>query len=79
MPSCSEVLSIYKKFAALVHTRFSTTIHVFHADSACVYLYHLLRRFLVEQSTLAQFSSCARGQNGVAKASIATFMRRLVR
>jgi hypothetical protein len=56
MYSRSEVLSIYKKFAAMVCTQFSTPIHVFRADFAGEYISQSLRAFLVEEGTLAQFS-----------------------
>jgi hypothetical protein len=34
MKHCSEALSIYKNFSAMIHTYFETPIHVFHVDSA---------------------------------------------
>jgi hypothetical protein len=56
MCSHSEVLSIYKKFAAMVCTQFSTPIRVFHTDSIGEYISRSLRAFLAEEGTLAQLS-----------------------
>lgn len=52
----SEVLAIYQTFSAMVHTKFDTSIRVFHANSAGEYLFDALRQFLSMQGTLAQFS-----------------------
>ena len=68
MTSCSEVLSIYKRFAAMVHTQFSSPIRVFRADSAREYISKILRGVLSKQGTLPRFSfPGAHAQNGVAK------------
>ena len=75
--SSSEVLSISKKFATTLHTRFSTPSCVFHADFACEFINHLLRGFLAEQDALSQFS-CHGPDAQNCLLSIVTFLRQLV-
>jgi hypothetical protein len=48
LTSHSKVLSLYKRFAAMVHTQFSMPICVFRADSVGEYVSQMLRGFLVE-------------------------------
>ena len=48
MASRSELLLIYKRFAIMVQTQFSTPIRVFRADSAGEYISHMMRSFLAE-------------------------------
>jgi hypothetical protein len=68
MRSRSEVLSIYQRFAVMVHTQFSTPIRVFHVDCAGEYISKQLCGVLAEQGNLAQFSCLgAHAQNGVAE------------
>jgi hypothetical protein len=65
---CSEALSTYKNFSAMICTHFDTSIRVFHANSAGEYLFDALHQVLGEQGTLAQFSCpSAHAQNGVAE------------
>jgi transposase InsO family protein len=56
MSSRSEVLSIYKRFAAMVLTKFSTYIRVCRADSVGEYISKHLRGVLAEHGTLSEFS-----------------------
>jgi hypothetical protein len=68
MSSRSEVLSIYKKFAAIVYTQFSTPIRVFCVEFAGEYISHSLHAFLAVEGTVAQFSCPgAHAQNGLAE------------
>jgi hypothetical protein len=43
MKYCSETLSIYKNFSAIIRTHFDTSIRVFRADSTREYLSDALR------------------------------------
>jgi hypothetical protein len=62
----NDALPIYKTFSVMVHTHFDTSISVFSTDYVGEYLSDALRRVLVEQSTLAQFSCPGvHTQNGV--------------
>lgn len=64
--SRSEVLSIYKRFATMVHTHMH--IGVLRADFAGEYISNLLCGVLAEQATLAQFSCPGvDAHNGVAE------------
>jgi hypothetical protein len=68
MKHCSESLSIYKNFSAMIRTHFDTPIRVFRADSTREYLSDALRQVFAEQGTLAQFSCPgAHTQNRVAE------------
>jgi hypothetical protein len=77
--SRSEVLSIYERFATVVHTQFSTPICVFLADSAREYISQMLHGFLVEQGTLSQSPVLALMlRMAWLSVSIVTCLRRLV-
>jgi hypothetical protein len=64
----SELLSIYKSFACMIHTQFTAPIKLFRSDSGGEYLSDTFREFLTSEGTLAQLSCPgAHAQNGVAK------------
>jgi hypothetical protein len=64
----SELLSIYKSFAHLIHTQFTAPIKIFCSDSGGEYLSDTFRQFLTSESTLAQLSCPgAHAQNRVAE------------
>jgi transposase InsO family protein len=64
----SMLISIYKSFARMIHTQFSTHIKTFRSDSGGEYLSDNFRQFLTLEGTLAQLSCpAAHAQNGVAK------------
>ena len=64
----SELISIYKTFARMIHTQFSTHIKIFRSDSGGEYLSDNFRQFLTSEGTLAQLSCPgAHAQNGVAE------------
>jgi hypothetical protein len=48
MKHCSEALSIYKNFSAMIRTHFNTFIHVFRVDCAGEYLSDALRQVIAE-------------------------------
>jgi hypothetical protein len=61
----SELLSIYKSFARMIHTQF-TTIKKIRSDSGGEYLFDTFREFLTSEATLPQLSCpSAHVQNGV--------------
>ena len=55
MRSRSEVLSIYKRFVAMVRTQYSTPIRVFRADSAGEYISTTCVVFLLSRVPLLSF------------------------
>jgi hypothetical protein len=62
----SELTSIYKSFARMVHTQFSTPIKNFCSDSGGEFLSDNFRELLTLEGTLAQLSCPgAHAQNGV--------------
>jgi transposase InsO family protein len=64
----SELISIYKFVARMVHTQFSAPIKIFRSDSSGEYLSDNFRKFLTSEGTLAHLSCLgAHAQNGVAK------------
>ena len=64
----SQLCSIYKSFARMVHTQFSTSFKIFHFDSSGEYLSDLFCQFLISEGTLPQLSCPgAHPQNGVAE------------
>jgi hypothetical protein len=52
----SEMISIYKSFARMIHTQFSTHIKIFRSDSGGEYLSNNFRQFFTSEGTLAQLS-----------------------
>jgi hypothetical protein len=52
----SELISIYKSFARMIHTQFSTHIKTFRSDSGGEYLSDNFRQFFTSEGTLAQLS-----------------------
>jgi hypothetical protein len=62
----SELTSIYKSFARMVHTQFSATIKFFRSDSGGEFLSNNFRQILTLEGTLAKLSCPgAHAQNGV--------------
>jgi hypothetical protein len=56
MKKCSQLFSIYQSFVRMIHTQFSSTIHIFALTQGAGYLSTVFHQFLSSEGTLAKLS-----------------------
>jgi hypothetical protein len=56
MKKCSQLFSIYQSFVQMIHTQFSSAIHIFALTQGEGYLSTVFHQFLSSEGTLAKLS-----------------------